>query len=241
MSGVPLSSSHRAPRPSWADLSTRSALPPTRLRVLERVESHAEPVTALEVATELGLHHNTVREHLDALIEAGFISAQSRSTGRRGRPSILYQSTAPAPEDVLDSYLALLDVVCETIGQDEAGLRCAQEIGRRWAQATDAPEVQANADGTPLSDEERVAALTPHLTTMGFAPERHGAECVLLRACPLVTRSRVPHTLVCVMHEAFLNEELRRNDAVTNPDGVTRPLIALEPLRPDGCHLSLAD
>nr|WP_283251389.1 helix-turn-helix domain-containing protein [Actinomyces sp. AC-20-1] len=221
-------------------MSTRSALPPTRRRVLEHVESCAEAVTALEVATALGLHHNTVREHLDALISAGFVASQSRATGRRGRPSILYSSTAPDPEDVLDSYLTLLDVVCETIGTDEAGLRCAQEIGHRWAVVTDAPAVQGHADGTPLSDEERVAALEPHLTRMGFAPEPHGGGCLLLRACPLVTRSRTPHTLVCVMHEAFLNEELRRNDAETDPGGQGRARVAVEPLRPDGCHLSLA-
>ncbi|WP_244963305.1 helix-turn-helix transcriptional regulator [Actinomyces trachealis] len=249
---MPLSSSHRAPRPSWADLSTRSALPSTRRRVLEYVESCAEAVTALEVATALGLHHNTVREHLDALISAGFVTSHSRATGRRGRPSILYASTAPDPEDVLDSYLTLLDVVCETIGTDEAGMRCAQEIGRRWAVVTGAPPVapvkgragdrtDGRADSRELSVAERVAALEPHLSSMGFAPETDGDGGVLLRACPLVTRSRVPHPLVCTMHEAFLNEELRRNDAAGGPGGQRPGQVELTPLQPDGCHLHLVD
>lgn len=191
----------------------------------------------MEIATAVGLHHNTVREHLDALMSAGFVTSRSRATGRRGRPSILYSSTAPDPEEVLDSYLTLLDVVCETIGTDEEGMRCAQEIGRRWAVVTGAPPVK----GRPESDAERVAALEPHLSRMGFAPETDGDGGALLRACPLVTRSRAPHPLVCAMHEAFLNEELRRHDAAGGVGRKLRGRVDLTPLQPDGCHLRLVD
>lgn len=57
----------RLPRPSWADLSTRAGLSAAQRRVLEVVESAAEPQTTVQLARALNLHHNTVREHLDAL------------------------------------------------------------------------------------------------------------------------------------------------------------------------------
>ena len=105
--------SARLPRPSWADLSARTELTVARRRVLELIETAHRPMTAAEVASALDLHHNTVREHLDALVDAGFVEVSSKPTGRRGRPALRYASTAPNPEEVLDSYLTLLDAYTE--------------------------------------------------------------------------------------------------------------------------------
>ena len=71
----------RLPRPSWADLSTRAGLSAAQRRVLEAVESASEPQTTVQLARALNLHHNTVREHLDALASAGFVATSTRPTG----------------------------------------------------------------------------------------------------------------------------------------------------------------
>ena len=107
----------RLPRPSWADLSTRAGLSAAQRRVLEAVESASEPQTTVQLARALNLHHNTVREHLDALASAGFVATSTRPTGHRGRSSLLYFSTAPDPAEVLNTYLTLLDAIADTLGK----------------------------------------------------------------------------------------------------------------------------
>ena len=123
--------SARLPRPSWVGLSARAELTVAQRRVLELIESAHHPMTAAEVASALGLHHNTVREHLDALIEAGFVEVSTNPTGRRGRPALHYASTAPDPAEVLDSYLTLLDAISETLGTSPQAQKLALDIGRR--------------------------------------------------------------------------------------------------------------
>jgi len=62
--------------------------------VLRAVQESASPVSAAELAQDLGLHHNTVREHLESLVKQGMVSMTPVSTGRRGRPTLRYQAAA---------------------------------------------------------------------------------------------------------------------------------------------------
>ncbi|WP_328705036.1 helix-turn-helix transcriptional regulator [Actinomyces faecalis] len=244
---MPVRQPPRLPHPSWDDLSARAELSTAHLRVLETVETAHRPLRAAEVAQRLGLHHNTVREHLDSLVSAGFVSATAQPTGRRGRPALAYAAVAPDPGEVLDSYLALLDAVAQTLGEGEEAERLAVEIGRRWAHETtleDGAVSEGPSDTTRAQDDlplpapdQAVQTLLPGLTRMGFAPELV-EDKVVLRACPLVTGSRVPHDLVCLMHEGFLNEALPacEDDDAHQPGGRRR--LTVTPLLPDGCHLS---
>ena len=50
-----------------------------------------------------------IREHLDALVDAGFVTVSTKPTGKRGRPALRYASTAPDPQQMVDAYLLLLD------------------------------------------------------------------------------------------------------------------------------------
>lgn len=193
-------------------------------------------MTAADVASALGLHHNTVREHLDALIDAGLVEVSTRPTGRRGRPALRYASTAPSPTEVLDSYLTLLNAISQTLGTCPQARELALEIGRRWARMTP-PQETEDADGA-ATPAQRAAKLLPNLSMMGFAPEPRG-ETIVLRACPLVTDDRAPHPLVCVMHEGYLNEVYERAGLHRSPAGKigARTRLTLAPLREDGCHV----
>lgn len=263
---MPVTQPPRLPRPSWDDLSSRSELSIARQRVLDRVERAHRPLRTAEVAEELGLHHNTVREHLDALVEAGFVRTTSQPTGRRGRPALLYSSTAPDPSEVLDGYLALLDAVAESLGSGEQAAAGARTIGRRWARtarqarasrASSGPAVSAPQQsstsrssraargGSPGTQqpEHPLAAIMPELAAMGFAPEPDGEELVL-KACPLITGTRVPHLLVCVMHEAYLEEMYRAEAAPARSTGRCPaashcPHLAVAPLLPEGCRIAM--
>ncbi|MBW3069884.1 MULTISPECIES: helix-turn-helix domain-containing protein [unclassified Actinomyces] len=230
------------PRPAWADLSVRAELSQARRRVLEEIEHASHPLTAAHVARTLNLHHNTVREHLDALVEAGLVNASTNPTGRRGRPALQYAPAGPDPARVAGSYLALLDAVIDQLGDGEQARERAKAIGRRWAQLTPAdPASPVPQAGRP---ETQLTALAQHLSLMGFAPDFDGEQLVL-KACPLVTSSRPPHPLVCVMHESFLNERYARCRAGAESEAAPRAKgaaahLTLSPLRPDGCHVSFA-
>lgn len=194
-------------------------------------------MTAAEVASALDLHHNTVREHLDALVDAGFVEVSAKPTGRRGRPALRYASTAPDPDEVLDSYLTLLDAIAETLGTGPRAREIALAIGRRWARMTPSAQ-QVEDPGEGAGPAQRAASLLPDLSIMGFAPEPHG-DSIVLKACPLVTRARVPHPLVCVMHEGYLNEVYERAGLHRSSAGETgaRTRLTLVPLCEDGCRV----
>lgn len=65
-------------------------LPPRRALILETVRNAGDSVLPKEVANQLKLHVNTVREHLVALAEEGYLTRRSLQNGGRGRPSIAY-------------------------------------------------------------------------------------------------------------------------------------------------------
>ena len=46
------------------------------------------PSTAAELASRMGQHANTVREHLDALVALGLTTRERESPAGRGRPAI---------------------------------------------------------------------------------------------------------------------------------------------------------
>ncbi len=208
--------------------------------MLETVETAHRPLRAAEVAQMLGLHHNTVREHLEALVSAGFVSAAAQPTGRRGRPALAYTAVAPDPGEVLDSYLALLDAIAQTLGSVEDARRLAHEIGRRWAHEAaldDAASTTTDSDSAQADPTQLLRRLLPALSRMGFAPDP-SKDTLVLRACPLVTGTRVPHEMVCHMHEGFLNEALAGVASRDEPqEPGERPHLELTPLLPDGCHL----
>ena len=128
------SQAQQAPQPAWASLVARAGLSAARRRVLRAVQESASPVSAAELAQDLGLHHNTVREHLESLVKQGMVSMTPVSTGRRGRPTLRYQVTAPDPVEVLVSYTTLLDAVARTLGEGEEA--AARDWGRELAEAS---------------------------------------------------------------------------------------------------------
>jgi len=77
-----------ARRPS--DYRTLASL--SRINLLHELLQHdAQTVTELVEAT--GLHHNTAREHLHRLIDAGFVESEPVPTSTKGRPKLRYRAT----------------------------------------------------------------------------------------------------------------------------------------------------
>jgi predicted ArsR family transcriptional regulator len=69
----------------------------SRVQILHLVQSRpARSIQELHDAT--GLHANTIREHLQRLIEGGYVIAATEHRTTRGRPRTLYSAATGAPD-----------------------------------------------------------------------------------------------------------------------------------------------
>src|SRR5579875_2488050 len=99
-----------------ADPPRPPALGDSRARVLETLQTARAPLTVGDVAAKSGLHPNTVRFHLDGLVEHGLAERHTEQRATPGRPRALYtahRGSAPAGQrsyrllaQILTSYLA---------------------------------------------------------------------------------------------------------------------------------------
>lgn len=66
---------------------------PVRRALLERLEAVAAPLGVDELATELGIHRNTVRRQLNVLEIVGLVEHDTEPPHGPGRPRSLFRRT----------------------------------------------------------------------------------------------------------------------------------------------------
>src|SRR5947209_2445547 len=106
----------------------------TRFSMYQELAGATVPMTATDLADELGLHANTVRLHLERLREAGLVDVEPVHRGTVGRPQHVYSLAAGAPGLGFDppSYTllaGLLASLAERVGADASEATAA---GRAW-------------------------------------------------------------------------------------------------------------
>lgn len=143
-----------------------------------------------DVAEALHLHANTVREHLDALVERGF-AVRSRAPGTgRGRPAWLYRLAASSSDPRFSAYrgmsLALAAHLTRT--SDDPGAD-ARELGREWGRELGSA-VGQDADQRIVDDLDR----------LGFAPTAEADGTLALTRCPLLDAARQYPEVTCQIH-----------------------------------------
>jgi predicted ArsR family transcriptional regulator len=222
----------------------------SRARVLELLREAAAPLGVQEVAERCGLHPNTARFHLDALVAAGLATrdrgpgptpavgrpGRPRRPGRPGRPAIGYRAAggdgpgAPAGER---RYRLLAEMLASMI----AGLlpdpaTTAEQAGREWGSylAQQPPPYRPPTAARALDD------LTALLADMGFDPEvaaQAARPRIVLRECPFREVAGRHQAVVCSLHLGVIGGALTRMRA---PLTVGR----LEPFGdPGGCLVHL--
>ncbi|XPP26906.1 MAG: helix-turn-helix transcriptional regulator [Leucobacter sp.] len=197
--------------------STGRAHSPTRETLLRLLEEQRSPVSISALAKATGWHGNTVRGHLTALWEDGYLN-RSRDDARstQGRPSWLWSATHRLPGE---PYAALAGVLAETLARlSPAPERDAREAGRSWGLALGA---QLPAAASPEDARRRVVEV---MRDQGFAPRRltrageangtggadgtdeagqaeppDGTE-IALRQCPLIEAAAHHPEVVCSVH-----------------------------------------
>lgn len=173
------------------------------LATLERQDS-ALTVAALSDAT--GQHPNTVREHLDALVDAGLVGRSRAEASGRGRPAWLY-AVVPAPETAPSEYAGLATALAMQLARtSDDPLHDAAAAGHAWGERL--------ADHSGLRPRTSTAArrgVVRILDDLGFAPEEdHRVTNIRLRRCPLLDAARQQPEVVCSVHLGIARGALDR-------------------------------
>jgi predicted ArsR family transcriptional regulator len=172
--------------------------------LLDLLAGQPEPTTITALVSATGLHANTVREHLDALLDAGLVRREKSPPRGRGRPSWLYTAVEP-PEpgsdaaEYADLAAALARHIARTSPDPRAdalaiGADWGRDLARRsWPDAT-AP----SSPSSPVAARRRVIGL---LERLHFDPDPdQRTEVIRLRRCPLLTAAHQERDVVCNVH-----------------------------------------
>jgi len=192
------------------------------------------PLGVAAVAERMGVHPNTVRFHLDALVAEGLVESGTEAPSGPGRPRTAYSARPGMDRGGERGYPLLARMLLSRwASADPAEARAeAVETGRAWGRFL--------VDPLPPFErptaERSAARLVGLLDDMGFAPRPEGAPGpdgpparIRLRHCPFLELAEEYGRLVCPLHLGLMQGALT---------GLGAPLTVtgLEPFaEPDSC------
>lgn len=140
----------------------------SRAHVLHLLRAAGSPVSVRDIADQAGLHPNTVRFHLDALVDAGLAARTPTERTTPGRPSMAYRPVSGGGPVSGWRYRLLAEMLASLIaGMLPRPGETAAEVGREWGRSlTESPPPYRRLDAG-----EAVERLTAIMAEIGFAPE----------------------------------------------------------------------
>lgn len=199
--------------------------------VLETLENQPEPCTVAAIAAVLHQHTNTIREHLDGLVEAGFAVRERSAPSGPGRPSWLYECVEEQPTSASAAeYAGLASALAAQIARSSADPQGdALAAGQAWGQELIARAAEnAEPGATPGAPESRTTeseqrarareTVVGLLSELEFAPQSSADGTVVrLRRCPLLEAAYRHPDIVCAVHLGLVRGALSELGAA--PDG----------------------
>ena len=163
----------------------------SRVQLLHLIQSRSER-TIGELCEATGLHQNTVREHLQRLIEGGYVIATIEHRTTRGRPRTLYSAATGAPG---------------------ASSPVARDKAKAAARRGDLMRRMLPGAASDLSDAAlyQLDALVEHLEESGFEPVVDDVRLTVdLSPCPHAAGRPEDRPMLCQVHlglmQGVLNE-----------------------------------
>ena len=161
------------------------------------------PSTTAALAARTGLHENTVREHLERLVEARYVVREREHRTTRGRPRTVYR--AVCRDDVQRDPGS-----ARHLAESVARARLTSLLLQGYGTGVDDVAASARAAGRAMVDElpappsgalDQLVALEAHLDQLGFDPllDRERATFDLWR-CPFLDLARQRPEVVCSVH-----------------------------------------
>ncbi len=206
---------------------------PRRQALLRRLRRDPRPITAGEIAVAAGLHPNTVREQLEALVATGEVLRERSAAGGRGRPAWCYVAasegpdagrTAPTPR-----YATLATALSAHLSGTHDPRGAGRAIGEDWGRSLVADRTGFHPAEEPT---RRVVAL---LDAEGFGAHLDEASGVVrLTRCPFLDAARAHPEVICSIHAGIARGALAALGG--QPDGVR-----LQPFAESGACLLRLD
>ncbi len=242
------------PRPTARTGRRAARLSSARARILDILTDQPEPCTVSALTALTRQHPNTIREHLDGLVDDG-LGVRTRGPAQgRGRPAWLYSAAADfGSEPGTREYAGLASTLAAQIARSSArpfadsvaaGRDWGRELvrrGRASVRTSPATEEAGNETGVaPAKARTAIAArrqVVSLLTELGFAPSADArAGVVTLRRCPLLEAANQYPDVVCGVHLGVVRGAL--DELGADPDRTEQ--TALQPFsEPGACRLDL--
>ncbi|MYR59442.1 helix-turn-helix domain-containing protein [Streptomyces sp. SID625] len=212
---------------------------PRRRDVLDVLRSAAGPLGVAETAERIGVHPNTVRFHLDALVAEGRVERRTeepRRAGRRpgpGRPRTVYAPRPGMDRAGVRGYHLLARMLLGELASRGPGARdAAVSTGRAWGRTLVQPQPQPLASPVGASSGPSPAAadsadrLVALLGELGFDPVSEGGGRdgppgrIRLRHCPFLELAEEQGELVCSLHLGLMQGALAALGAPLTASGL---------------------
>lgn len=196
-----------------------------RDEILVLLRDHEAPMSIAEIAGALGTHVNTVRFHLDTLVENGRVEQVAPERRGPGRPPQLFAAVRAMDPTGPRHYRMLAEVLAAGLASEKSPRRRAVEAGRAWGRGV------VPGKGRP------VAQLVDVLDDLDFAPQLLEGEdlpVIGLRHCPFLELVDDRADVVCPVHLGLMRGVLEALDA----DVTVERLVPFA--QPDLCTAHLA-
>lgn len=217
----------------WAGSSGGRTPAGRRLAVLRLLQEAPGALTIVEIADRLGVHANTVRFHLDTLLESGQVERVETDRRAPGRPPLSFRAAHRMDPAGPRQYGLLAELLVESLADDPQRTSRALEAGRAWGRR----QVSRDASEAVGADARAVSRLLGLLDEIGFAPERQRGEdqaYIGLRHCPFLELAHTRPEIVCSIHLGLMQ-------GATEGSGSPVTVDRLEPFaEPDLCVAHLA-
>ena len=174
------------------------ALSPARAAVLEALRDRDRPSTVADLEQATGLHANTLREHLEALVARGFVARLRSAPSGRGRPAWLYEAVSAVLDPATSEYAGLAATLAAHLHRTSDDPQAdAVHAGRAWGHDIARKAGPPGAAGA-VPARRKVLEL---LEDLGFSPEANeDATTARLTRCPLLDTAREYPDVVCGVH-----------------------------------------
>ena len=209
------------------DAASGDAIEGRRAEVLARLRDADRPLSVTEIADLTGIHVNTVRFHLDALVEGELAERSVEPRQRPGRPRILYsiRTRVHGPR----SYGLLAEMLTGLVSSLDGAGPAAINAGRAWGRHL----VERAAPSERVESGEAVTRLTAVLDAIGFQPEVRPGKTeteLRLRHCPFREIAERHTDVVCSMHLGLMRgalEELHAPIEATTLEPFVTPNVCI--------------
>jgi predicted ArsR family transcriptional regulator len=205
-----------------------------RGQVLEAIYRSPAPLGASEIAGQVGIHPNTARFHLGALMAEGVIERMVEEPCGPGRPRVVYRARPGMARGGERRYQVLAEILLGCFAGTASG-HAAIDAGHAWGEHV----IGRGAPFQQVSQAEAVSRVLLLLDELAFAPETPASgndlpARVRLRHCPFLELAEHHRDIICPLHLGLIQGAFA---------GLASPVTATELIpfaEPDACVVHLA-